>query len=426
MSPSTYHFSVYEHSLIFKENELLIRKFIVLKDGNRLILSFTDFHRYIKSSKSKYARRITDDGNSRFYYVAKFLNYTFFEKYHIKKLTDLQINMISDFLNDYGKGTLKSDTCERTRNTVKICISTIIDFCESLIEQNPGKCQFEKSDLYKTVTSRGKRGNIIKKKVPAFDIVYSSRPKTIFRDMPNKVFNLFMNEVIHKHKDILMLTALSAFAGLRPSEACNIRRPDSVLGPGIRFVEYNNEVTDVILDLRKERNLRSDLKPVGRIKKERTQRVYPAFLPAFIECYRIYMDYMEGRRYEADYGALTVNKQGKALTYANYYQKFQKVIEDFIPVLLRSDDAEVIDYGHLLMENRISPHILRHWFSVKLTLYGEDTAGLMYWRGDHSPESALTYLQNKGELEKQYRYVNSQLFDFMNWQAAAKYGDKKE
>ena len=47
----------------------------------------------------------------------------------------------------------------------------------------------------------------------------------------------------------------------------------------------------------------------------------------------------------------------------------------------------------------------------------------MYWRGDSSPESALTYLQNKGDLEKQFRHVNTELFDFISWQAATEYGD---
>lgn len=60
----------------------------------------------------------------------------------------------------------------------------------------------------------------------------------------------------------------------------------------------------------------------GNCKIKRIQRVYLAFLEAFVECYRIYMDYMEGRKYEADYGALSVNLQGKAITYDNYYQKF--------------------------------------------------------------------------------------------------------
>ena len=138
------------------------------------------------------------------------------------------------------------------------------------------------------------------------------------------------------------------------------------------------------------------------------------------------MDSMEGHKYEAAYGALTVNLQGKAITYDNYYQKFKKVISKLIPILLSDEDAEVVNYGQLLLENNISPHTLRHWFSVKLTMYGEDVSGLMYWRGDSSPLSALAYLQNKGELEKQYRHVNSELFDFISWQAATEHGDMND
>lgn len=425
ISQMMYHFSVYEHTLVLKESELITRKFIVLKDDCGDICAFTDFHRYIRSARKQYARRVTDDGNSRHYYVVKLLNYVFFDKYHIKKLNDMTIEMVSAFLNDYGKALLPDDNSERTKSTVLVCIKTIIDFLDEFIEKNKGNCKIKQSDLYKTITTRNKRGNIVKRRIPAFDVTYSGKVRSIFRDMPNKVFDHFMNLVIEKHTDMLMLVALGAFAGLRPAEACNIRRADSELGPGIRFVIQSGEVTDVILDLKKELNLRGDLKSVGSIKKERIQRVYPAFLGSFIECYKIYMDYMEGRKYEAAYGALTVNLQGKAITYDNYYQKFRKIVSELIPILLSDEDAEVVNYGHLLLENNISPHILRHWFSVKLTLYGEDVSGLMYWRGDSSPESALTYLQNKGELEKQYRHVNSELFDFMQWQASTKFGGKR-
>ena len=86
--------------------------------------------------------------------------------------------------------------------------------------------------------------------------------------------------------------------------------------------------------------------------------------------------------------------------------------------MLASDEPQTVNYGHLLQEHSISPHILRHWFSVKLTLYGEDVAGLMNWRGDKSPESALTYLENKSELEKQYERVSDEVFNYSLWQAS--------
>ena len=214
---------------------------------------------------------------------------------------------------------------------------------------------------------------------------------------------------------------MNSFGGLRPSEACNVRRTDSPLGPGLRFSLFNNEIQEINIDLKAERNLRSDLVPVGKIKKERIQRIYPAFLPIFYDCYKIYMKNIENRRYESEYGPLTCNRDGKAMTYATYYSRFQKFIKNIIPDLLQNANSEVAAYGHLLLEHKISPHIFRHWFSVQLVLYGEDQTGLMYWRGDTSPESALRYLQWKGELVKKYKKINDRLYDFEKWRAAKIY-----
>lgn len=421
MSKNIY-FSVYEHVLVLQDELLITRKFIVLRDSEKHIVRWTDYHRYIRSSKNKYAKKITDDGNQRFYYVVKLLNFAFFEKYSINKLTDLTVEIVKEFLNSYGMGMLPEDSHHRTATTVNACVKVIIDFLECLCDEHPNTCCIKKTDLFKSVEIRNKLGKIVQKNIPAFEVNYISKPKTIFRDMPESVFTVFINVIMQKHTDILMLVALSAFAGLRPSESCNVRRNDSKLGPGIRFSIIDGEVSDISIDLKRELNLRSDLKRVGSIKKERVQKVYPAFLKTFYECYQIYMKYIEGRQYEEKFGPLSINKQGKAITYPSYYGKFQNVVKDIIPELLRSNDPEVVNYGHLLLENNIGPHVFRHWFSVKLTLFGEDVSGLMFWRGDKSPESALTYLQDKGDLEKQYRKVNNEIFDYNQWRAKKLFG----
>ena len=246
--------------------------------------------------------------------------------------------------------------------------------------------------------------------------------KKIFRDLPEGAFQIIMNEIVANHRNVLMLAALGAFAGLRPSECCNVRRADSALGAGIMFETVDGEVTNVLIDLTEEKNLRSDLISVGGIKKERVQKVYPAFIEAFMSCYDMYMEYITGKPYEKEYGALTNSSTGKAYTYDSYYMEFKKVIKDCIPIMLNDSDQKVVNYGHLLQENNISPHIFRHWFSVKLTLYGEDAAGLMNWRGDKSPESALTYLMDKSELEKEYEIVSDEIFNYSLWKAEKQHG----
>ena len=412
-------FGVYEHRIVYDNDKLIRRQLIVLKDQDGDIVGWTDFHKYARSGKKALSRSIYSGQNSRCYNVSLLLNYIFFDKYHITKLTDITEAMVRGFLTDYGLCRLPSDTAKthRGKEAVNNCITQIMDFLDLLTQDNP-TCKLKVDNLYRTekVFNR-KRKRYEEKRVPTFEINHIPNNRKILRDLPEKAFQIIFNEIIENHRDLLMLAALSAFAGLRPSESCNVRRPDSALGPGIRFEITDGEVTNVLIDLSEEKNLRSDLVAVGAIKKERIQKVYPAFLEAFMDCYNLYMKYIEGNPYEKKYGALTNTSFGKAYTYAAYYQAFQNIVDKCIPIMLEDSDPQTVNYGLLLQEHRISPHIFRHWFSVKLTLYGEDVAGLMYWRGDKSPESALTYLQNKSELEKQFVRVNNEVFNFSLWKA---------
>lgn len=416
-------FISYKHTLILGDNHLVTKQFIALKapDGN---LQFTDFHRYVKSASK--IKSISDDGNKRYAYVIKFLNYVFGVK-RITSLDQLTLDMIKDFLMNYGLGTLPGDTRHRKKSTVEICVNTILDFLTLYLKERKGKAILSPSDLYETTSYTNKRGRLIKRKEPKFDIYVddSQTEQAIFRDMPDSAFEILFAHIAEYHKDLLMVVALGAFVGLRPSEACNVRREDSPLGAGILFHQSEGETFKVEIDLRREMLLRSDLKPTGRIKKERMQAVPYIFLEVFLDTYNNYMSYLEGKRYERDYGPLNLNKQGKALTYAVYYQRFRRIIrEEMIPIFLKSDDAEVVFFGHLLQEHNISPHIFRHWYTTQLVLSGvSEISELMSARGDKSPESAWVYLQNKGEIAKQYGQVNDGLFDYMSWRAENLFGD---
>lgn len=408
-----YKFAIYKHRLIIGSNKLITRQFIVIKDYCNNIIAFTKFHKYIHSTNKYGAKSISDDGNNRFQFVVLFLNYLFihnYSKYRIDSLNQITLPMLQDFFRDYG---IKNDVNLKTKGTIDRCSISIIDFMINYISKNEDECILKKNDFVKQETYRTKRGLIKTRYVPNFQIYHTGSPKTIFRDMPNSVFNIFLSYAATHYKDIFFLIVLSAFAGLRPSEACNTRQEISPLGSGIYLRKVNGKTKRITLDITKELNLRSDLILVGTIKKERLQQVYPNFIKAFEYCYNLHKDYLATQKFEKDYCPMNVNSRGMAMTYANYYTRFRQMTQDIIPLLFESDDPEVIEYAHDLEVHNISPHIFRHWFSVRLTLFGEDVAGLQYWRGDKSPDSALTYLQNKGELEKQLRRVNNEIFDFM-------------
>ena len=416
-------FIVYKHSLVLGDNNIVTKQFIVLKhdDGN---LQFTDFHRYIKSASR--IKSISDDGNKRFSYVVKFLNFIF-GTLGLKSVDQLTLEMVREFFTLYGLSQLPEDSGKRKKSTVEKCVNAVLDFLTLYLSEREGKAKLKAKELYSTTTFTNSRGRVVKRKEPNFEIYVddSNTEKAIFRDMPNSAFEMLFSHIAHYHKDLLMVVALGAFVGLRPSEACNVRREDSPLGPGILFHQSDGQVFKIEIDLRKEIPLRSDLKPTGRIKKERLQAVPYIFLEVFLDTYNDYMSYLEGKKYEKDYGPLNLNRRGEALSYDVYYQRFRKIIrEEMIPIFLKSDDAEVVFFGQLLQEHNISPHIFRHWYTTQLVLSGvSEISELMSARGDKSPESAWVYLQNKGEIAKQYGQVNNGVFDYMNWQAEKLFGE---
>lgn len=425
---SDFHFAVYEHILIYDGDKKIKRQLIVLKDSADNIIGWTDFHKFAQSPSAR-IKSIYSDSGKRCYSIAKFLNYIFWDCYHITKLSDLTSQMVCDFLNDYGMCRLPGDNKNTIRNktTVTICVAAIIDFLTLLLKKEHG-FRMKVDDLYhyeKFFDKRTKREK--SRRVPNFTIYFSDGIRqNMLRDLPEGAFQILFNEIAENHRNILMLAALSAFSGLRPSEACNVRREDSPLGPGMRFQYTNGKVSDVIIDLREEKILRSDLIDAGGIKKPREQRIYPKFLNQFMDCYTLYSNYIVGHPYEADYGALTNTRSGKAMTYKSYLNAFQKAVQGAIPKMLACDDPKVQHYGFLLQEHSISPHIFRHWFSVHLTVDGATIADLMYWRGDKSPESSLPYLQNKSELVKQYYNVSNKIMDYNLWRADKTFGDNHD
>lgn len=414
-----YHFSVYRHRLIIQTDRLITRQFIVLKDTNNIIIAFTNYHRYIHSTNKRGAKSIADDGNNRFYFVVQFLNYIFidnYSKYRIKSIGQITTDMIQSFFLYYGLGN-EDKPVKRTKQTVDRCTISVIDFLVKYLSINKKDSRLRIQDFTEQIIYTTKHGHKKIKYIPSFSVYHSNHPKTIFRDMPDSVFNLYMAYAAQHYKCIFFVMILSAFAGLRPSEACNVRQEISPLGSGLIIKKINGQVKRIEIDITEEKNLRSDMKIVGKIKKERKQAIYPRFLNAFEYAYELHKSYLSSCKFEKDYCPMSVNSCGKAMTYPNYYYSFKKLTSELIPIMFRSNNPEVIEYAHELLEHNISPHIFRHWFSVKLTLYGEDIAGLQYWRGDKSPESAFTYLQNKGELEKQLRELNNDVFEHLRFQS---------
>ena len=417
---NTTRFSAYEHRFTDTDGHILRRFFIVLKhpDGT---FQFTDFHKYCRSASNS-LRHITSSGETRVKLVVPLLNYLFLYE-GISSLDEMTVDMVKKYLNAYGRCELPWDdeTTSRSEQTVRRCVNYIMDFLILFIEDRKDRCNIKKRDLYRSVDIRDKHGKMIKggKKVPVFEVYYRGNHRSILRDVPNAAFDIMFSHIMRYHPELLGLVMLSAFAGLRPSEACNVRREDSPLGPGIIFTKLGGKIVDINIDLLEEFNLRKDMLPVGGIKKHRPQQVCPIFFNIFLQSYELYTSWLNKQPCDEEYKPFAVNTRGNAMTYDLYYLRFTKMVkEEIIPIFLKDENPDVVLFGHLLTEHNLGPHCFRHWFTVQLVLSGITEPGtIMHWRGDKNPESAILYLNNKGELEKMYRKINEETYDYLYWLA---------
>lgn len=419
-----YRYSVFEHKLVFNETRAYSRSFIVLKNQYDVIVHFTCYHNFIDAYEKGVCIPLASDAKAKMRYICAMLNYILIDNYgefgigHIFSITR---EMLASFFQDYALEQLP-DGNYRGSQSVDKCVSTVTGFFRKLYRKFGGYMSISSDDLYTERIVFTKHGRMQKKLSPDFKVRGIAHNKAIFRDIPTKVFQVIVNLAFRWTPEIAFAICLQAFAGLRPGEVCNVRQEHSPLGGGLVVTLIDGVIRKVEIDLTAEYVLRSDGVSCGRIKKERWQRVYPAFLPAFAQAYEFHRRILRDN-YEPQYCPMFVGSRGKAMTYDNYRGKFSDLIVAHVrPALMNHSDPECRLYGQLLYEHTLGPHALRHWFSVQLVLMGEDVAGLQYWRGDSNPESALLYLQNKDDLMRELSETNNMLADFLVSEGGMLYG----
>jgi len=388
------------------------RSFIVLRNGYGLITKFTRLEEYVGFYNYRTYKPITSDVGPKLYYVTRMLNYVLVEhgvELGVKHIFQISKDMLEQFFYAYALET-KANGEHKGQSSIEVCISTVVGFMANISWKYGGFVKVSRDELYKEKIIYDKKGKQKTIRVPDFQVVGIPEVKHIFRDIPTKAFEIMIPLAFRYARNIAFAMCVQAFAGLRPGEVCNVRQEKSPLGPGIKITEFAGRASKVEIDITKELVLRSDGVIVGDIKKERLQCVYPVFIDAFIRAYELHRKWLDSKNFEKDYCPMFVNNNGMAMTYKNYKEAFDKFIEQYFrKALLESEDPELSLYGQLLYENSLAPHALRHWFTVQLVLKGEDIGNLQYWRGDKSPQSSFTYLQNKGDLNKSLMQANDKL-----------------
>ena len=389
-----YHFAVYTHKIV-RGTELSEYRAIVLRDADGHIEIFTGLeafsYEYTGQTPKIQVRR-----KQELSYICRALN-DIFSNNRISCIADITDDMIFGFFDDYCSPKL-------TARSMHNCILHTSYFFANLAREFDMK--FKPADLLNTeYVKRNKRSQkLYKKYVPKYDVPKKCSSGTnIPRDLPFHVVQKLIDLAYIYDKMIAFAIVAQVSSGLRGSCVMNMRQADSPvsLTPGISISYAGDGVNRILIDLENEYVLRADGVSVGRIKKKRTVEVYPKFRGEFYTAYTKHLEHLKKCNVDPHYKPLFVSRNGQAMTYSTYQYRLHKLIKNhLIPWLEKSKNPEDIILAQKLRLRNISSHVFRHVFSVRLVLEGLDVAQIMTYRGDRSPESALVYLANKGELLK--------------------------
>jgi len=411
-----YRYALYERRLIRDGTIAYSRSFIVLKNQYGVIVHFSNFHRYVARYGDAVYRPLASDAREKLLYVCEMLNYVLVDRHDITgagHVFQIKREMLEAFFRDYALIPLSNGNY-RSRQSIEKCVSSVTMFFRRLCLEHGDYMAVSIDQLFVEKPVRGTRGKIVNKLVPDFQVRGIPENKSILRDIPTEAFAILLNQAFKHMPEIAFAICVQAFAGLRPGEAMSVRQEISPIKPGMTVSMIGGMIKSAEIDLSREYALRSDGVVCGRIKRERRQKVHPAFLQAFAVAYERHKAYLKSTGFEPAYCPMFVNRSGKAMTYAAYRGRFKKLVENHLrPALLDHVDAECRLYGLLLCEKPLGLHSLRPWSTVALVLMGEDVAQLQYWRGDASPESALSYLQNKGELVRALNAANNNFAELL-------------
>jgi integrase len=394
-----------------------------LRTMESCISEFTDFffHKDYKnlSCSTKY--------NSYGYVITSFLNYVFIDKENpITNIEDIDIEMGDAYLTAYGRGELKdlrtSDgkTIRNTDETVKQAGSKLTHFYHWLYYvEDKGKRERKyrlrkiKKNDFKLIALRSKyrfkkSGEEAIVLTNMFNPEYPrkrSETKKINRPTMLMVFTLI--DIARQYDPMLAFPiALESFTGIRRGETCQMTRGRFQWGRPLGVV------SSLYIDLKEEKLLRDDGVATGMIKNSHDQLCYPGFLQYLDFLYGHHKAYLKQRDLDKDiYNALIYSDEGKAMTTKEYARRYNNLIPKLIERLAimskNGNDSATTDI-QLLSEQKLTPHVLRYFFSQYLADTGENPYMIAVYRGDNNLDSVMPYIRHsKGSAAKVEEIQNS-------------------
>lgn len=397
-------YSVLEWAFKDEKNHMIHRPIIVQRNGYGMVMEATHLHCLIPRHSVLYNSSSTAQSID-LYSLCSMLNYIIYDNhefFHADSILDISYDMMQQYFQHYAvTDTIYGEPPHRDTVThaIRICTGVMGNLAKTSFRD---QMHVTVEELYNTIVTTDKHGRKVTNLIPNFHVtIPSSSSHKLIRDIPRKVMPVVWKNLYKYGQDIAFGCACGMFAGLRIGEVCNLRQDTSIHGGNIRFTYIGGMVVNVEFHIDEKFSMRDENEELGGIKKPRVQDMFADFIPAFMQAYWFHMRWLESHSFDPKYAPMLVDSNGNAMTTKTFRRRLNEVVQEHIvPELLASNDPELNLFGQKYALHGIDPHAFRHVFSTELTLRNCDLGQLMHFRGDTSPESAFTYLQNKHDLRQ--------------------------
>ena len=388
---------------------------IAMQDQFGLITELTELHHFAGSRGRKTVSSLVSDHRKQLHYACAMLNWILIDHPDLTGVTsigDITKESMEMYFCAYAQEP-KASGILRIDETVKDCIDSCTAFMYDYALHMPSA--IDPNSLYRIEPVQEPFGRRASRGcTPDFSVCRSGQTHTTLRDMPTQVLNIMLPLAFQYVPRIAFGIAAGVSSGIRAGETLNLCQQISPLGGNLTFTEADGSVREIQIDLLKNKTLRGDGIKTGYIKVPRVQKVFPKMIPLFMTAYEAHQNYLSHVRFDPCYAPMFPNARGDAMTYESYRYYFKKLVNKYlIPALINSPDPGLRIYGQLLMERPVCCHITRHLFTVILVLEGLELADIQTMRGDATPETAIEYLKNKGDLIQVCRDTEGQLTDML-------------
>ena len=385
--------------------------FIYTEDRFHIPIRVTNIQDYVSEGRTGKSPLNATTGN-RCQYFCQMLNYILVDnrkRYGIDCLLQINKPMMDDFFIWYA-GHPSEDGSRNTQATVNTCVRVCANTMAGYARAFPGKTAVSIEEMLKWGTIVNHYGERVSVQLPNFPIYRGEVKESIFRDLNSDAMTLLLRLVFEHDRGIFFAVCCQVFTGMRAGEVCNMWQESDPYGPCIRIAYDSAGFETVSINVMERRRLRADNVSVGRIKKPRIVQVYTEFVHAFLTAWESHREWLSGQNFDHEYSPMFLNSQGRAMTWDNYDNRLERVVRKwFCPALHDSGDRTLKLMAEEIERRGFGSHAFRHFFTVQLVLRGVSPAELARWRGDRSIESAVTYYQNKGEINAAARMAGAKL-----------------